>query len=230
MSPAFKGRISVVLAHEIVDKQRLMGIWEPKLRVAWTFNEKTRTDLRNCFIIQPTIREFLKFPILLIVVDLELKIMDLVDIDSEEDSDYVPEEDPNFEPTTNVKEDKSTLVEIGFRRKRKAAELFDDLQKEDEAFIKSIISKSIPLHQQYYSLEYPINKTKRKLRRFFRVTSHQRKSLNKSPPVNSDTNNIFGSDKVDSEEIKRKAKEIISQIKKKTKVEEVKKFAGKEVR
>jgi hypothetical protein len=148
-----------------------------------------------------------------------MDVMD--DDDSENDSDYLPEEELNRkkggqEEDEEVNVGKSALPEISVRRKRKAQELWEEIQKDDADYLQFSLGKA--LRCDLSMLEIPLMKEKRKMRVFIR-------KLEKRP-----THKLqLKEDNSSSEAIKKEALEIVSQIKKKTKVEEKKKFAGKEI-
>lgn len=172
--------------------------------------------------------------------------MNLMDDDSENDSDYVPEEDPDFVPN-EVEEKGEEIKSITFGRKKKAQELWDELQREDQQYMKSHLSKSISFNSSYFSVEVPTNKIVRKLKSYFGLKKTKPKKGSAAPSSSSSskkrpreeeesTGNPVeqsiegdGSNKANETEIRQRAMEAISQIKKKSKVEEVRRFAGQSI-
>lgn len=172
--------------------------------------------------------------------------MNLMDDDSENDSDYVPEEDPDFVPN-EVEEKGEEIKSITFGRKKKAQELWDELQREDQQYMKSHLSKSISFNSSYFSVEVPTNKIVRKLKSYFGLKKTKQKKGSAAPSSSSSskkrpreeeesTGNPVeqsiegdGSNKANETEIRQRAMEAISQIKKKSKVEEVRRFAGQSI-
>lgn len=143
--------------------------------------------------------------------------------DSDDDSDYVPEEDTNQKEL--IEDNKENELEfISTRRKRVAEELFDQMNEEDQASIKEKMSSSyLNLCPCPIPLERPTKRFRRELKEFFK----EYKSFNNknafSNPYHIKTIEQNG------EDIRSKIKENLDKIVKKTVIIETRKFAGESV-
>lgn len=138
-----------------------------------------------------------------------------MDDDSENDSDYQPGADDDEEEVDN-NENEKTISDISFSRKRKANALWEELQQEDKATVEKALAKAI-------------------------------RSKNESTPKNSSANQkilagIFGNsvaksiasktgskESASSEDIKKRLRESVESIQRKTTVTETRKFAGESI-
>lgn len=143
--------------------------------------------------------------------------MDLLDDDSENDSDYVPEEDVNHNEEDGAVVH-STIPEISHRRKRKAQELFDELLKEDTEYVHKVLGHAILPKSMMY--EAPMKRTRRKIIKFLKKSEGSAEKIPFALPEEEEKS---------KEELKKEALEIVTQVKKKTKVEEKRRFAGQEI-
>ena len=170
----------------------------------------------------------------------------IMDDDSDNDSDYRPEEDE----TRSVGDDGADnggkkIEEIGFRRKRKANELYDEMLAQDKAYVEARVANSLlkKAKPSILSLEIPVSREKKRLNAFLRNYLGIKP---KSRATRSSSSRLVIDEKDDLEElteagqeaegeegkdsnIRQAALNAIAHVKKKTLVEETRKFAGKEI-
>lgn len=152
--------------------------------------------------------------------------MNYLDDDSENDSDYVPEEDV-VEESSNHKRRKGEsgeIVGINSRRLRQATSLWEEIQNEDKEYVKDVMLKAVNNSLTY--LERPSKKTQRRARNFmnrnFRAIRPKR-SIDNSISLNNNDGTNSNSD------LRAKVMQAVSGLTRKTTVTEKRKFAGQEI-
>lgn len=171
--------------------------------------------------------------------------MDLED-DSENDSDYVPEEEEGVKKEVTQKE--SIVSDItSNKRKRKVNAIWDELRSEDNNYVQTKVNDSA-IHFTSQLFEQPPKQLRRKIKRFFKqwnggssgsgssnsvssghVSSQQvglgqQQQQNKKEEQEGDETEITA-----QSELKKKLIESLERVKRKTVIVESRKFAGEAV-
>ena len=142
--------------------------------------------------------------------------MDVADDDSDNDSDYVPGADDEEEEVDNNENDK-TITDIPFSRKRKANELWEELQLEDKQTLEKALAKAVHAPK-------PENVAKKSTANQKILASIFGKSVAKSI-----ASNAVAKEGASSEDIKKRLKASVESIQRKTTVTETRKFAGESI-
>lgn len=144
--------------------------------------------------------------------------------DSENDSDYAPE-DPEVIQELEKENEKLKISDISHRRKRKAETWWDEMQADDRKYITDIMSSAI--HSEVITLERPVKRFRRSVKQF--MGWYKGLSVANLLVETSEEKYKSAADKFTSDELKQKALESARRVLKKTKVLESRRFAGKEV-
>jgi hypothetical protein len=144
--------------------------------------------------------------------------------DSENDSDYVPE-DPEVIQELEKEKEKLKISDISHRRKRKAETWWDEMQADDRKYITDIMSNAI--HSQIITLERPVKRFRRSVKNF--ISWYKGFSVANLLAETNEEKYKSAAEKSAEEELKQRALESARRVLKKTKVLESRKFAGKEV-
>jgi uncharacterized protein with NRDE domain len=148
--------------------------------------------------------------------------------DSENDSDFVPEEEVEKGP----KQKESINLDIASnKRKRKVNTIWDEIRKEDNEYVASKLNDSlIQLGNQLY--EQPPKRIRLKIKKYFQklVASNQE---NGEDEHIKESDQILKSTAHNKEEmyldIRKRLQESVQKVKRKTVVVESRKFAGEEI-
>jgi hypothetical protein len=151
--------------------------------------------------------------------------MNYMDDDSENDSDYVPEDDVAEVVRDNKrrKGDSGEIIGMNSRRQRQVANLWDEIQNEDKEYIKGIMSKA--MNNSLTSLEKPSKRMRRRaqifMNRNFLLKSKKEQKLDE----------IMESESNRKEDIALRTKlmQTVAGLARKTTVTERRKFAGQEI-
>ena len=143
--------------------------------------------------------------------------MDLADDDSENDSDYVPGADGDDEIEDTNEDNNKTITDISFSRKRKAKELWEELQQEDRATIDKALRKAVHVVKPPSAKKADANQ--KLLANIFGSTVA--KSISSKVTTKES--------KANSEDIKKRIRESVENIQKKTTITETRKFAGESI-
>jgi hypothetical protein len=153
--------------------------------------------------------------------------MDLND-DSENDSDYVPEEEVDGKKVSSKGEAVALDIASG-KRKRKVQAIWDEIQVQDQTFITSKLQAS---NLQYSDplFERPSKKMRLRIRRFFRLLQTGTKG-GLGPDIYRKTQNQISHEDASSKSIniKKTLMSSLQNVKRKTVVTESRKFAGEAV-
>lgn len=145
-------------------------------------------------------------------------IMDLVDDDSENDSDY----DPGADETKSVEEESGDQVLVGLSRasRRKVDALWLEMVEEDRKSTEAIMMKSINyLANRAPKLESVRVANEIILSNIFGKKIGKRLASYQASPE----------DEYDAQDIKKRALESVQKVQKRQKVTETRRFAGQEI-
>lgn len=142
------------------------------------------------------------------------------DDDSENDSDFVPDEEVLNEETSGSKRkaDGGAIVGMNKRRQQQATSIWEELQAEDRSYIQSMMEKS--LDYSLTTLERPSKRMRKRAEKFFKTLGRRTASAQTSIRKEKDAV---------SEDLREKSRKAVEGLIKKTKVEEKRKFAGQEI-
>ena len=146
--------------------------------------------------------------------------MDLMD-DSENDSDYVPEDDVVEEVEKTTKKKSIAGGELNPRKKRQIDELWQEMQEEDKKYISDNVAKTSMLVNPAV-LERPTKRLKKRADRFLNNFLKQVSSASSSSQHHGKTDSQHEA----SVDVKNLVAEAVAKVSKKTTVTEVRKFAG----
>lgn len=144
--------------------------------------------------------------------------MDLVDDDSENDSDY----DPGADESKDVEQDEEETGLVGLSRasKRRVEALWLEMVEEDRKSTEAIMMKSINyLANRAPKLESVRIENERILSDIFGKKVGKRLAAYQATPE----------DEYDAKDIKKRALESVQKVQKRQKVTETRKFAGQEI-
>lgn len=142
--------------------------------------------------------------------------MDLIDDDSENDSDYEPGAEGEEEEAENNESEK-TINDISFSRKRKANALWEELQQEDKSSLEKALARAVHAPKPE-SASKKANANQKILASIFG------KSVAKS--ISSKAVSL---ESAEGEDIKKRLRESVENIQRKTTVTETRKFAGESI-
>lgn len=151
-----------------------------------------------------------------------------LDDDSENDSDYNPNDEPG-EVSDGEKEEVSLLQGFSSSRKRKVNELWDSMVTEDTAAVSALMKKSNGSTAR--SSNISSSTTKKKVNRLKRNEDILASIFGKCQAKNIVRKSKIEEDKpaTSSAELKSQIEASLQKIQRRTKVTEVRKFAGKDI-
>ena len=147
--------------------------------------------------------------------------------DSENDSDYVPEDDGVEAEVATASKKKTIATDVNPRKKRLIDELFLEMQEEDKKFISDNVTKTSMLINPVV-LERPTKRLKKRADRYLSKFLQQSRS-NTSAESDLVLNKVVTQANVGGIDMKKLAAAAAAKVAKKTVVTEVRKFAGSEI-
>eukprot|EP01039_Chlorochromonas_danica_P008624 gene8624-9503_t len=148
--------------------------------------------------------------------------MDLED-DSENDSDYVPEEEGGVKKEVTQKESIVSDITTN-KRKRKVNAIWDELRSEDDNYVHTKVNDST-MHFTSQLYEQPPKQLRRKIKRFFKQWSGSNSNGRNQLVVGQEDETEITA----QSELKKKLMESLQRVKRKTVIVESRKFAGEAV-
>jgi hypothetical protein len=145
--------------------------------------------------------------------------MDVIDDDSENDSDYAPEEDSE-KGANDVDVNAKELTGLSKSSKRKVDAIWLEMQEEDRISTETVMKRSL----NYIMNHGPVDSRTRKNNEIILTNIFGRRVGKRLASYQATPEDVY-----DAEEIKKRALESVQNVKKKRKIIETRKFAGQEI-
>ena len=148
-----------------------------------------------------------------------------MDDDSSQDSDYVPDDEIPKKRSKHSAEDGEGVVDhiLTEKRKRKVAELWDQMQQDDRDYVVSVMDRSVRKFMEPVIMEIPLKRRRQYDELFLSIIGSKRAAST----VSSGQAAAHASQS--DAELRQKVLDSIQKVQRKTVVQETRKFAGQEV-
>lgn len=156
---------------------------------------------------------------------------DLMDDDSAEDSDYIPEDDMPKKKAKKSEDDEDNFVHkiVSDKRKRKVNAIWDEMQQSDREYVTLIMGNSIRKYSESVVMEIPLKRRRYQYEELLLEMMGKRRRNQSTDYADDNGGEVDNDGGVEAAELRERALQSIQKVQRKTVVQETRKFAGQEV-